>query len=55
MSPTVQARDVGIFMLFTVMENAADGWQKHINDYFQLFGQLLNDPESLEVRITTVR
>ncbi|KAG6821184.1 hypothetical protein H0H93_004004 [Arthromyces matolae] len=54
-SPQVSHREVGIYILFTVLENIVEGFQEHLQSFFKLFGQLLSDPESIEVRITTVR
>ncbi|TFK71348.1 ARM repeat-containing protein [Pluteus cervinus] len=54
-SPQVLHREVGIYILFTVLESIVEGFQEHLADLFTLFGGLLADPESLEVRITTVR
>jgi hypothetical protein len=54
-SPQVAHREVGSFILFTVLENIVEGFQEHLGNFFQLFRQLLADPESIDVRITTVR
>ncbi|KAF8892069.1 armadillo-type protein [Infundibulicybe gibba] len=54
-SQQVVHREVGTFILFTVLENIVEGFQEHLQSFFKLFEQLLADPESLEVRITTVR
>jgi hypothetical protein len=54
-SPVVVQREVGIFILFTVLEEIVDSLESHIPSFFQLFASLLNDPESLEVRITTCK
>ncbi|KAF7294475.1 Importin N-terminal domain-containing protein [Mycena kentingensis (nom. inval.)] len=48
-------REVGIFILYTVLDNIVEGFKDHLQSLFKLFADLLNDPESLEVRITTVR
>lgn len=48
-------REVGSYILFTVLENIVDGFQEHLENLFKLFGQLLLDPQSADVRITTVR
>jgi hypothetical protein len=55
MSSQVTHREVGIYILFTVLENIVEGFQEHLQSFFNLFEQLLVDPESIEVRITTVR
>ncbi|KAF8202536.1 armadillo-type protein [Pholiota molesta] len=54
-SPNVAHREVGSFILFTVLESIVEGFQSHMSGLFELFGRLLVDPESIEVRITTVR
>lgn len=48
-------REVGIYIFYTVLENIVEGFESHLQSFFKLFGVLLNDPESAEVRITTVR
>ena len=37
------------------LENIVEGFENYLPGLFTLFGNLLQDPESLEVRITTVR
>jgi len=54
-SPVAAQREIGIFILYTVMEEVMDTLESHINEFFQLFDRLLKDPESLEVRITTCK
>ncbi|KAH7913038.1 armadillo-type protein [Hygrophoropsis aurantiaca] len=54
-SPQVAHREVGVYILFTVLENIVEGFQEHLQSFFKLFEALLADPESIEVRITTVR
>ncbi|TFK40003.1 ARM repeat-containing protein [Crucibulum laeve] len=54
-SPQVIHREVGVYILFTVLENIVEGFQEHTQTFYTLFEQLLADPESIEVRITTVR
>ncbi|KAG6866559.1 hypothetical protein C0991_002044 [Blastosporella zonata] len=54
-SSQVTHREVGIYILFTVLENIVEGFQEHLGSFFKLFEQLLTDPQSIEVRITTVR
>ncbi|KZP16609.1 ARM repeat-containing protein [Athelia psychrophila] len=51
----VAHREVGVFILFTVLENIVEGFQEHLQTFFKLFAQLLEDPESIVVRVTTVR
>jgi hypothetical protein len=54
-SQRVTDREVGAFMLYTVLENIVEGFQEHLQNFFKIFQQLLVDPESLDVRIATVR
>ncbi|KAG2358846.1 hypothetical protein BDR07DRAFT_1452567 [Suillus spraguei] len=54
-SAQVAHREVAIFILFTVLESIVEGFQEHLQSFFKLFEGLLNDQESIEVRITTVR
>ncbi|KAI0298793.1 ARM repeat-containing protein [Multifurca ochricompacta] len=48
-------REVGIYILYTVLETIVEGFQEHLQSFFKLFERLLQDPESAEVRVTTVR
>jgi hypothetical protein len=48
-------REVGIYILYTVLETIVEGFQEHLQNLFKLFENLLCDPESAEVRVTTVR
>ncbi|KIY62189.1 ARM repeat-containing protein [Cylindrobasidium torrendii FP15055 ss-10] len=54
-SSVAASREIGIFMLFSVLENICEGFQEHMTDLFALFANTLIDAESLEVRVTTVR
>ncbi|KAJ7043551.1 armadillo-type protein [Mycena alexandri] len=54
-SPQVVHREVGVFILYTVLDSIVEGFKDHLQSFFKLFSQLLADPESIEVRIHTVR
>jgi len=54
-SSNASHREVGMYMLYTALENIVEGFQDHLGSLFQLFSQTLADPDSIEVRITTVR
>ncbi|TFK52121.1 ARM repeat-containing protein [Heliocybe sulcata] len=54
-SAQVSHREVGIYVLYTVLENIIEAFQNEMQNLFKLFEGLMNDPESEEVRITTVR
>ena len=48
-------QELGIFSLFTVLESIVDGFSEHVQELYQLFDRFLQDPESSDVRVTTVR
>ncbi|KIJ65152.1 hypothetical protein HYDPIDRAFT_175175 [Hydnomerulius pinastri MD-312] len=54
-SPEVAQREVGVYILFTVLETVIEGFQDSNSNFFKLFSATINDPESMEVRVTTVR
>ena len=54
-SPSVVHREVGIFVLFTSLETIIDANPTSPMSFIQHFTTLLQDPESLEVRVTTLR
>lgn len=54
-SQQVHERELGIFVLFTVLENIVEGFSQHMQELFGLLQSLLQDPESAEVRVTAVR
>jgi len=54
-SSVAARREIGIFILYTVLEEVMDTLESHITEFFQLFDRLLKDPESMEVRITTCK
>lgn len=54
-APQAVHREVGIYILYAVLETIVEGFQEHLQNVFKLFENLLCDPESPEVRVTTVR
>ncbi|KAG9036319.1 hypothetical protein FRB95_009241 [Tulasnella sp. JGI-2019a] len=54
-SPTAAHREVGIYVLYSVLEAVIDALKEQTSSLFTIFSQLLVDPESTEVRVTTVR
>jgi hypothetical protein len=50
----VSHREAGSFILFSILENN-NGFQDRLHQIFQIFSHLINDPESINVRIVTVR
>ena len=54
-SNDVKHREVGIYIIYAVLEAIAEGFEPHLANLFTTFQLLLVDPESLEVRITAVK
>lgn len=54
-SSNISHREAGSYILFTILENIVDDFQDRLNQLFQIFSHLINDPESINVRIVTVR
>ncbi|TDL21910.1 ARM repeat-containing protein [Rickenella mellea] len=54
-SAQVAHREVGVYILYTVLENIVEGFQEYMQTLFKLFTSLVQDPESADVRVTTVR
>ncbi|TVY19053.1 putative importin subunit beta-4 [Lachnellula arida] len=53
-SKEVVHREVGIYILFTLLEVAGDMFENKLSNLFTLFGNTIKDPESSEVRINTL-
>jgi hypothetical protein len=53
-SGEVKHREVGVYILFTLLEAAGDGFTDKLPNLFQLFSKTIQDPESQEVRINTM-
>lgn len=53
-SPQVSQREVGVYILFTLLEAAGDGFVEKLPSLFALFSNTIKDPESQEVRINTM-
>ncbi|KAF8744636.1 ARM repeat-containing protein, partial [Rhizoctonia solani] len=52
---TAAHREVGVYVLFTIMDSLMDEITERLATFFNLFGNLIRDPESAEVRVTSVR
>ncbi|KAG7661069.1 kap123 [[Candida] subhashii] len=50
----VQVKEVGVFTLFTLLETQNPALIPHIDNFLTLFGALLRDPSSKEVRVNSV-
>ncbi len=53
-SPQVRHREVAVYILFTLLEAAGDGFTDKLPNLFSLFSETIQDPESQEVRINTM-
>ncbi|ODQ55945.1 putative importin subunit beta-4 [Saitoella complicata NRRL Y-17804] len=47
-------REVGVYILYTLFETIESIFTERMGDLFALFGRTIQDPESLEVRSTTL-
>ncbi|KDQ11917.1 hypothetical protein BOTBODRAFT_34989 [Botryobasidium botryosum FD-172 SS1] len=54
-SSVVTQREIGVYVLYSVLENVVEGLQEKMQEFFNLFARTLQDPESENVRNTTVR
>lgn len=54
-SPVVAQRETGAFALCTILEKTGTEMQEHLPSFFKLFSSLAHDPDSLEVRVISVR
>ncbi|OAV92267.1 hypothetical protein PTTG_27677 [Puccinia triticina 1-1 BBBD Race 1] len=54
-SPVAQEREVAIFTLSSLMDTVVDSFAENLPQIYALFAKTLQDPESLEVRVTTVQ
>lgn len=53
-SADARHREVGTFIIMTTLESIGDAFPGKVSDLFKLFGNLLQDPESAEVRTNTM-
>jgi importin-4 len=53
-SQTVRHREVGVYVIFALMESMGDFFTENLNQLFTLFSRTIQDPESAEVRINTM-
>lgn len=53
-SPTVKHREVGIYIIYTLLETMPDMFQENMSQMLTLFDRTIQDPESVEVRVNTM-
>jgi hypothetical protein len=47
-------REVGVYIIYTLLEASPDTFQENISQMLQLFNKTIQDPESVEVRTNTM-
>ncbi len=53
-SQTVRHREVGIYIIFTLLETMPDMFQENMTQMLALFVRTIQDPDSVEVRVNTM-
>jgi len=53
-SQTARHREVGVYIIFTLLETMPDVFQENMSQMLTLFNNTIQDPESVEVRINTM-
>ena len=53
-SNMVEYREVGVYILFSLLEAVGDAFENKLPSLFQLFNTTIKDPESAEVRVNTL-
>ncbi|KAK1068243.1 hypothetical protein LTR74_005741 [Friedmanniomyces endolithicus] len=53
-SNAAQHREVGIYILYTLLETMPDIFQENMSQMLTLFNRTIQDPESIDVRINTM-
>ncbi|KAJ9640361.1 hypothetical protein H2199_005900 [Coniosporium tulheliwenetii] len=53
-SQTARHREVGVYIIFTLLEAMGDLFSDNLSNLFTLFSKTIQDPESIEVRINTM-
>jgi hypothetical protein len=53
-SETVRHREVGMYIIYTLMETLGDFFMENLSGLFTLFSKTIRDPQSAEVRINTM-
>ncbi|WWC98049.1 hypothetical protein V866_004938 [Kwoniella sp. B9012] len=54
-SPTKTHRETAIYVLFSILDTVAESFETQLQSLFKVFSVSLVDPESSEVRVTTLR
>ena len=53
-SQTVRHREVGLYIIYTLLETIPDMFQENMGQMLALFNRTIQDPESIEVRVNTM-
>lgn len=54
-SPNSSHREVGVFVLYSLFEVIVDNFEDKLPQVFELFSITINDPESIDVKISTMK
>ena len=54
-SPQASHREIAVYVLFSLLDTVVETFESHLKPLFKLFSATLLDPESAEVRMTTLR
>ena len=53
-SQTARHREVGVYIIYTLLETMPDMFQDNMSQMLTLFGRTIQDPESIDVRVNTM-
>ena len=53
-SQTARHREVGVYIIFTILEAVGDAFPGDVSNLYKLFSTTIRDPESAEVRVNTM-
>ncbi|KZT55244.1 ARM repeat-containing protein [Calocera cornea HHB12733] len=54
-APLAETREIGVFIMYSLTEIGDGPFAEHLVEVYELFRRTLQDPESMDVRVTTVR
>lgn len=53
-SQNTRHREIGVYIIYTLLETMPDMFQENMSTMLQLFSKTIQDPESVEVRVNTM-
>ncbi|EJT96591.1 ARM repeat-containing protein [Dacryopinax primogenitus] len=54
-APAASTREVGVFILYSLTDSINEPFSAHVSEVYELFRRTIQDPESMEVRVNTIR